>query len=624
MANADMNSFIHPKETEHLIADRFNRRHAMVANGSLSAAAPHAGSVRPNASSRWRDGERLQTMLDTLPVAVMTVDVVNFSVTYANRLAEHSLATIFNAPAVDPGGLVGAGLDILYRDPEWHKALFADEANLPHSERIRIGFEVIEMRATALEDAAGRYIGPMLMWFLATREVAAEESILLLAHYDSLTGLPNRATFFERIEERLAAPEPKFALLYLDLDGFKFVNDSYGHVAGDDLLKLVAERLIAEAGRRDAVVARLGGDEFALIIDDTHHESLIAFARALIETLSAPYRLSSGVVVQIGASVGLAIAPDHGSAADILIAHSDIALYNAKAAGRRTVKIFTDAMAECLLERVRLENDLREALDARSGMFVFYQPITNVESGQVVAREALVRWHHAQRGWVSPGEFIPVAEQCGLIHQLGEFVLLEACKTAQTWPNKETVAVNVSARQLGQGTLLPVLERVLAHSGLENHRLELEVTETALLSEEVDCVTELRAVRAMGVRVALDDFGTGFSSLSHLRSFPFDKIKIDGSFVREAAHRPESAAIVNMIARLGHTLGVTTVAEGVETQQHLQQVRDVGCVEVQGYFLGRPAPEEADANAVANLSCGALALELRLPDQIEGPALNIL
>lgn len=428
----------------------------------------------------------------------------------------------------------------------------------------------------------------------------AEERIHRLAHQDALTGLPNRASFLEQLERSLADSEGTLGLLYIDLDGFKFINDGRGHYAGDELLRQVARRLDAQCLHAQGMsLGRIGGDEFAALLRNTGEQEIGRMAARLVDALSAPYVLENDAQVRIGASVGCVLTARRGETAATLLAHADMALYAAKAAGKGTFRLFTAQMESHVQERLRLETQLQAALQQEQDIFVFYQPIVDIASRQVMAREALVRWRNPGRGWVSPQEFIPVAEGSGLIDQIGRFVLRQACREAMHWPDGASVAVNVSAVQLGRGTMVPAIAEAIAEAGLQPSRLEIEVTETALLREDGAVAAELREIRAMGVRIALDDFGTGFSSLAHVRIFPFDKIKIDGSFVRDALERPDCAAVVQAIADLGKSLGVTTVAEGVETMEQLVCVTQKGCMQVQGYFFGRPAPSEADAARIA-------------------------
>lgn len=545
---------------------------------------------------------RLLRMIDDMPVAVMTVDPVTFNISYLNETSKRTLGQIKDLLPIKPSELLGASIDVFHRHPHHQRQLLADPANLPHHARIKLGSEVLDLQVSAVTGTDGVYLGPMLTWSVITKQVAAEARIQQLAHFDTLTALANRNTFREHLKACLARPDPKLGLLFIDLDGFKFVNDSHGHLVGDTLLIRVADRLRACCGRPGTMVARLGGDEFAILIAEAGIEEARDVARTLLLEIVAPYQIEAERRLEIGASIGVAAAPEHGTDSEILLSRADMALYAAKAAGKKTFRVFTPELETRVHERVRLEGKLRAALAQADSLFLFYQPITDIATGRVTAREGLIRWHHRTRGWISPAEFIPVAEESGLIDELGIWVLNRACRDAASWDDDARVAVNVSAKQLGKGTLASNILAALVGAGLEPSRLEIEITESALLADELDCLADLRRVRDLGVRVALDDFGTGFSSLAHLRSFPFDKIKIDGSFVQDAVQRPECAAIVGVVADLGRRLGVTTVAEGVETQAHLDLVTAEGCTEVQGYLLGRPVPSAGDAATIAALN----------------------
>ena len=545
---------------------------------------------------------RLLRMIDDMPVAVMTVDPNTFAITYLNETSKTTLGQIEDLLPIKAADLLGASIDVFHRHPAHQRRLLADPANLPHHAQIKLGPEVLDLQVSAVTGTDGTYIGPMLTWSVITKQVAAEARIRQLAHYDTLTSLANRSTFRENLEATLAKPSSSVALLFIDLDGFKLVNDANGHLVGDALLRRVADRLRLHCSRPGMLVARLGGDEFAIYVENCSDVEAGRLAGDLVDALVAPYTIDDDRRLQIGASIGVALSPTHGSDCETLLSRADMALYAAKGAGKRTYRVFTSALETRMHERLTVERKLRAALDDRDGLFVFYQPIVSIEDARVTAREGLVRWYHPRRGWISPGEFIPVAEESGLIHEIGAFVLRRACHDAARWTDGARVAVNVSPRQLGQGTLAPAVLQALVSSGLSPDRLEIEVTETALLHDEHEALTDLRRLREMGVRVALDDFGTGFSSLAHLRAFPFDKIKIDGSFVRDAVTRPECAAIVGVVADLGRRLGVTTVAEGVETQAHLDCVRAEGCTEIQGYLFGRPVPRPDDAARVALLN----------------------
>lgn len=565
------------------------------------------------AENRRREQEqyRLLRMIDDMPVAVLTVDLATLKINYLNETAKRTLGQIEDHLPVKADELLGVSVDVFRRNPERPHRLLTSAGNLPYQTRLNIGPEILDLQISAVKADDGSYIGPMLTCSIITQQIEAEDRIRQLAHYDMLTGLANRATFREHLEACLARPGHRLGLLFIDLDGFKIINDSKGHLVGDTLLKQVGDRLRQECNDPRITVGRLGGDEFAILIEKSDAECACCLAATLVDALVAPYHLDQDRRVQIGASIGVVVAPLHGTDAESLLLRADIALYAAKSAGKQTYRMFSPEMESRVQERVRLETQLRAALENKCGLFVFYQPIIDIASGRVTAREALMRWHHPQRGWISPCEFIPVAEESGLIEQLGQFVLNRACREAASWADESVrVAVNVSPEQLGKETLAPMILRALFESGLAPSRLEIEVTESALLSDELDCVADLRRIHDMGVRVALDDFGTGFSSLAHLRTFPFDKIKIDGSFVRDAVKRPDCAAVVKAVADLGKRLGVTTVAEGVETQAHLDCVTAEGCIEVQGYLIGRPAPSKRDAQHVAELDRAASELSM--------------
>jgi len=410
-----------------------------------------------------------------------------------------------------------------------------------------------------------------------------------MAHHDALTGLSNRLLFHERLEEASEQRRRRgdgVALLCLDLDHFKQVNDTLGHPAGDVLLKAVAERLLA-CVRDGDVVARLGGDEFAILQRGANQpEHATVLAQRVIEALSAPYDLGGDRIV-VGASVGIVIASPDLSSADLLMRSADIALYQAKGNGRDTFCFFENVMNEQIQARRAIEVDLREAL-GRGEFEVFYQPLFNLQTQLVSAFEALLRWRHPDRGLISPAEFIPLAEELGLIAPIGEWVTAQACRDAVTWPEHVKVAVNLSPVQFRNSGLVESVRRALESSGLPAHRLELEITESALLQDSEAVLATLHELRVLGLRTALDDFGTGYSSLSYLRSFPFDKLKIDQSFVREMAYRPDCLAIVTSVLGLARELGMATTAEGVETDEQLAQLRRVGCTEVQGFLFDRP------------------------------------
>jgi len=423
-----------------------------------------------------------------------------------------------------------------------------------------------------------------------TERRRAEERITHLAHYDALTELPNRTLFHERLKRELAhlSPDRQLAVLYIDIDEFKSVNDSLGHMIGDELLKSVSASL-ARCARKSDFVARLGGDEFAIVqtgIDDT--DDVMRLVSRIFEAIRSPYQCL-GHQVTTDASIGIALAPQDGSDIDQILKNADLAMYAAKAAGRRTYRFFEPDMEAEVRARRSLEMDLRQAL-VDGGFEVYYQPCLGLQSNAITGCEALVRWRHPQRGMISPAEFVPLAEDTGLINQLGEWVLTTACKEAATWPGNIRLAVNVSPIQFRTGTLALRVMAALAESGLAAGRLELEITEAVLIRDDEAALAVLHDLRAIGVRIALDDFGTGYSSLSYLQRFPFDKIKIDRCFITDIAEPKGSSCIVQAVVNIAAERQMTTTAEGVETEAQRDLLRELGCSEMQGYLFSPPKP----------------------------------
>ena len=418
----------------------------------------------------------------------------------------------------------------------------------------------------------------------------AEARIEHLAHYDALTDLPNRGRFREDVDRALSSVErgAALAVLCLDLDHFKEVNDTLGHPIGDALLQAVAER-IRSCVRPTDRIARLGGDEFAIVqIPVDQPMDCISLASRLIATIAEPYDLNGHQIV-IGASVGIALAPGDGRDFDRLLKGADMALYRAKQDARGTYRFFEPEMDARMQARRGLELDLRKALVL--GEFeLFYQPLIHLETNRVTCFEALLRWRHPERGFVMPDDFIPLAEEIGLIGSIGAWVLKKACNEALNWPGDIAVAVNLSALQFKNGRVVLDVISALGESGLPARRLELEITETVLLRDTEATMVTLTQLKDLGTRIAMDDFGTGYSSLGYLQKFPFDKIKIDRTFVKDLLDKPESIAIVRAVSGLGNALGITTTAEGVETVGQLQKLRIEGCTEVQGYLFSKPRP----------------------------------
>ncbi|RTE92482.1 EAL domain-containing protein [Bradyrhizobium sp. LVM 105] len=419
-----------------------------------------------------------------------------------------------------------------------------------------------------------------------------EERITHLAHYDALTDLPNRAMFHEHLRNELATVGngEEIAVHYIDIDEFKGVNDALGHLVGDELLKSVAASLRRCAGPAD-FVARLGGDEFAVVQSAvTSRDQVDELVARMYATIRAPFDCM-GHHLTTDASIGIALAPEHGTVLDQILKNADMAMYAAKAAGRRTYRFFEPEMDAKVRERRQLESDLRHAI-AHGGLEVYYQPCLNLKDDRITGCEALVRWRHPERGMVSPAEFIPIAEDTGLINEVGEWVLATACRDAVNWPDDIRLAVNVSPVQFKSGTLALKIMAALAASNLPASRLELEITEAVLIRDDDAALTILHQLRAIGVRIALDDFGTGYSSLSYLHRFPFDKIKIDRCFVDDIAGPDGSASIVQAVVNLAAARRMTTTAEGVETEEQQRLLRALGCSEMQGYLFSAAKPAD--------------------------------
>ncbi|MFO1111950.1 MAG: EAL domain-containing protein, partial [Bradyrhizobium sp.] len=423
-----------------------------------------------------------------------------------------------------------------------------------------------------------------------TEQRQAEIKIEHMAHHDALTDLANRALLNDRLEQALTCfrGAQMVAVHHLDLDQFKAVNDTFGHPVGDKLLKVVADRLRGLVRETDTI-ARTGGDEFVIVqapISDPAEATMLA--QQIIAWISEPYDID-GQQALIGTSVGIAVSPGDGDMAEKLLRNADLALYRAKGDGRGTFRFFESHMDEHMQARRIMEQDLRKALPA--GEFeLYYQPVVNLESSEISGFEALIRWNHPEHGQVPPSTFVPLAEEIGFIVPLGEWVIREACIAAARWPEHLNVAVNISAVQFRGTSLMPVIVNALAASGLHPTRLEIEITETVLLRDRDATLAILHQLRALGIRIAMDDFGTGYSSLTYLQSFPFDKIKIDRSFVKDITDNTGSLYIVRAVAALANGMGMAATAEGVETREQLDKIAAVGCTEMQGYLFSKPLP----------------------------------
>ena len=423
-----------------------------------------------------------------------------------------------------------------------------------------------------------------------TERQRSERQIAHMARHDALTDLPNRVLLRDTLEHELKRVKRGecLAVLCLDLDQFKSINDALGHPIGDELLKLVGERLRG-CTREPDTVARLGGDEFAIIMTQMERPTdAAALSKRIRDSIIKPYQIEGHQIVT-DISIGISVAPFDAIEADPLLRNADMALYGAKADGRGTYRFFEPEMNTRMKARRDLEMDLRKALVGKE-FELHYQPLVNLQSSEVNGFEALLRWNHPKRGLVSPADFIPIAEETGLIVPLGEWVLKAACYEAVDWPDHIKVAVNLSPAQLNNRNLLNMVKGALAETGMPPHRLQLEITETVLLQNTFATLATLHELRKLGIQVALDDFGTGYSSLSYLRSFPFDKIKIDRSFIQDLSNGVEPVAIVQAVANLAKCLKMASTAEGVETQQQLEVLQSIGCTEMQGYLFSRAKP----------------------------------
>ncbi|WP_318011317.1 EAL domain-containing protein [Mesorhizobium sp. ES1-4] len=577
-----------------LVAPKRDRRDEI---GMLfSAFAGYRASLeRSEALAREAELERqhLAAAAANMPVGLCMFDaerrLVFCNQTYADL---YHLPEILTRPGAHWADLkrfrIAAGL---YVGPEPEKYLEELSATIDRAERV---VSLVELRDGRTIDLIHQPL-PGGGWLATHHDVTdlrrSEARISHMARHDGLTDLPNRILFHERAEEALIEMSRhggKVAVLCLDLDHFKTVKDTLGHPIGDALLKEVAARL-RRVVREGDTVARLGGDEFVIVQKGADQPvEATAIAQRVIDALSAPY-IVDGHGVMISASVGISIAPDDGENADQLLKNGDMALYRAKADGRSTYRFFEPEMDARMQARRFLELDLREAV-GREQFEIYYQPLLNIGRGEVSCFEALLRWHHPKRGIISPAEFIPLAEEIGLIVPIGDWVIKQACLDAASWPKGIKVAVNLSPTQFRNTRLLSTIVEALDASGLPAGQLELEITETVLLANSPATLALLQQIHILGVHIAMDDFGTGYSSLSYLRSFPFDKIKIDQSFVRDADDVDSSVAIIRAVTSLGNSLGIQTTAEGVETAEQLERVRREGCTEAQGFLLSRPLP----------------------------------
>lgn len=545
--------------------------------------------------------EYAENLINSSLDMIISVDT-NRRIVEFNRAAEQ----VFGYSKAE---VLGQSIDLLYADPSDGRQL--------HKNSVHGGFtgEVTNKKkngqiftsyvsATVMHDTKGRAVGVMGISRDITERKRVEETIIHQAYHDPLTNLANRRLFMDRLAQALTrAPwhNRRVAVLFLDLDHFKGINDALGHSVGDQLLQAVAERLMA-CVRVGDTVARLGGDEFAIaLVDIARTSDVPKLAQKIIHTLSKPYALE-GREFFTTASIGISICPDDAQDPESLVKNADIAMYRAKKHGRNNYQHYSPDMNAQAFERLAIETSLRHALE-RDEFFLEYQPQIDIETSRIIGYEALVRWRHPDLGMMSPGTFIPLAEESGLIVPIGEWVLRTACAQNKAWQADGLppirVAVNVSPRQMRHDDLLQVVERALTETGLDPTYLELELTES-IMQDSDEAIQLLSQLQSMGVQIAIDDFGTGYSSLNHLKRYPINKLKVDQSFVRDIGHDPHDRAIVKAIIALAQSLNMRAVAEGVETEVQMAYLRSLKCDEAQGYLLGRPMSAQAASKLLAD------------------------
>jgi diguanylate cyclase (GGDEF)-like protein len=555
-----------------------------------------------------------------MPTSSSDARAIRQNIVEVDNIATVALCVLNNlnlaVAVIDPGGQVlfeNAAFGKLFGAEAWTTEFLdcigpvADRPNRPAPPReiTRRDGRIFSVETTALPQ------GLVVTAEDISERVAEQVRAAELARTDPLTLLGNRLMFRESltalIQNRDQAPNVS-AVLTVDLNRFKAINDSLGASVGDAVLRVAGDRVRSAINRGD-IAARFGADEFGIVqIGQPQPQSAEALANRLVDLLGRSY-IVQGHLINIGASIGIALIPVDGKDCDQILKSADLALNRARQEEHSGYRFFETAMDEQMQARRSLEIDLRRALALREFALV-YQAQLNLEAKQISGFEALLRWHNPKRGLVSPADFIPLAEEIGLIVPIGEWVIRTACREAANWPQPLGIAVNVSAVQFGSPSLVSTILSALAESGLDPRRLELEITESVLLGDHRAALDVLHKVRAMGVRVSMDDFGTGYSSLSYLRSFPFDKIKIDQSFVRGPPDDPSGMAIVRVIAGLGRTLGMTTVAEGVETEEQLVRIAADGCTHVQGYLISRPLPPERIGEFLTSQTESAVALAI--------------
>ncbi len=530
----------------------------------------------------------LQTILDSVPQGLIVLDEYE-GVVFANarylRMYDImktrlkiglELGALLEGSAIDRAGCISDYIECVRRAPGDVEQIFRAPEGRTHA-----------IKAKQVPD-----IGVVVAHEDVTERCRSEAKIAHMAHHDALTDLPNRTLFMERLTHELKRVKRGecIAVFALDLDHFKTVNDTLGHPVGDELLRLVADRL-RSCTREPDTVARLGGDEFAIIMTQLREpQDAVVLAKRVRESVAKSFHVNGHEIIT-DISIGMSVAPEDGTEPDVLLKNSDMALYGAKGDGRGTWRFFEPEMDNKMRARRVLEMNLRGAL-ANGEFQLYYQPLVSVTTKNIRAFEALIRWKRSSHELVSPAEFIPVAEETGLIIPIGEWVLRTACREAAKWPSDVKVAVNISPAQLLNRNIVDVVKDSLTTAQVPSGKLQLEITETVLMQSTFSTLATLHKLKSLGVQIALDDFGTGYSSLSYLRSFPFDKIKIDRSFISDLGQGTEPYAIVNAVAGLAKGLNIASTAEGVETEAQLEILQDIGCTEIQGYLFSRPIPSE--------------------------------
>jgi diguanylate cyclase (GGDEF)-like protein/PAS domain S-box-containing protein len=549
----------------------------------------------------------LNSIIENIPIAVVVKDAVTRKFVLVNRAFEAMLK-------VKRSELLGKSVFEIYQhedaeriDASDSEALAGEYGGCVQDYELEMPDGQMRVLATnrlVVRDAAGIARHLVVVIDDITERKKSEQRIAFMAHHDVLTGLPNRLSIMEKIEEAIARHRRRgdsFAVLLLDLDRFKHVNDTLGHAVGDELLRETALRLKASLRDTD-VLARLGGDEFAIVQDSesNQREAAGALADRIIEVVSRPFDIE-GNEVNIATSIGIALAPEHATGSDALMKMADLALYRAKSAGRNRHCFFDPEMGLAASARHELESDLRRAIQ-HGELEIHYQPIIGTQSHRICGAEALIRWRHPTKGMILPDQFIPLAEETGMITQIGEWLIQTACNDAAKWPADIRLSVNLSAVQFRKNNLVDVVICALAQSGLPPERFELEITETALIESATECLPVLRQFKNLGIAVTLDDFGTGYSSLSQLLMFPFDKIKVDKSFTQNLTKRTECAAIIAATLTLARSLDIETTAEGVETADQYRLLRLAGVTSLQGFLFQAPCPSsEIDFSTVFNI-----------------------